>query len=159
LPDIVVPSSATTVQPVKALIWDAVDTALVSTAGNLNVTPTPETSGGLLTFMASGSDGSSILVATAQVIKATAGQLYGYYAFNPEAAVSFVHFYDVAAASTTVGTTNPKFTIAIPGGSAANLALPFGIVFSNAGWCCAATTTAGGNGAPATGVSLVAWYL
>ncbi len=118
----------------------------------------PETSGGLSTFMASGSDGSTILQATAQVIKASAGQLYGYYAYNPEAAVSFVHFYNTAAASVTVGTTNPLFTIAIPAGSAANLMFGIGVAFSNAGWSCAATTTAGGNTSPATGVSLVAWY-
>jgi len=49
----------------------------------------PRTTNGLTTFMASSSDGSSILVATAQVIKASAGKLYGYYAYNPEAAVTF----------------------------------------------------------------------
>lgn len=119
---------------------------------------TPATSGGYTVAMFSGSDGSSILVATAQVVKASAGQLYGYYAYNPEAAVTFVHFYNVAAASVTVGTTNPLFTLAIPGGAAANLFTDTGIPFSNAGWSVAATTTAGGNTAPATGVSLVAWY-
>lgn len=123
------------------------------------VTVQPHTTGGLSTFMASGSDGSSILVATARVIKASAGQLYGYYAYNPEAAVTFVHFYNVAAASVTVGTTNPMFTLAVPAGAAANLMFPCGVTFSNAGWSCAATTTAGGNTAPATGVSLVAWYM
>ena len=129
-----------------------------SAEGALWATLTPTTTSGCSTFMASGSDGSSILVATAQVIKASAGVLYGYYAWNPEAAVTFVHFYNTAAASVTVGTTNPLFTIAIPAGSAANLAFPYGVTFSNAGWSCAATTTAGGNTAPATGVSLVAWY-
>jgi hypothetical protein len=123
------------------------------------VTVQPHTQGGLSTFMASGSDGSSILVATAQAVKASAGQLYGYYIYNPEAAVSFVHFYNTAAASVTVGTTNPLFTIPVPAGAAANLMFPHGVVFSNAGWSVAATTTAGGNTAPATGVSLVAWYL
>ena len=111
------------------------------------------------TFMASGSDGSSILVATAQVIKASAGLLLGYYLYNPEAAVTFVHFYNTAAASVTVGTTNPLFSLAIPAESAANLTMPYGITFSNAGWSIAATTTAGGNTAPATGVSAVIWYL
>lgn len=119
---------------------------------------TPATSGGLTTAMFSGSDGSSILVATAQAVKASAGQLYGYYAYNPEAAVTFVHFYNTAAGSVTVGTTNPLFTLAIPPGSAANLFTDTGITFSNAGWSVAATTTAGGNTAPATGVSLVVWY-
>lgn len=123
------------------------------------VTLQPHTQGGLSTFMASGSDGSSILVATAQAVKASAGQLYGYYAYNPEAAVTFVHFYNVAAASVVVGTTNPLFTIQLPAGAAANLMFPHGVTFSNAGWSVAATTTAGGNTAPATGVSLVAWYM
>lgn len=123
------------------------------------VTLQPHTTGGLSTAMFSGSDGSSILVATAQVVKASAGQLYGYYAYNPEAAVTFVHFYNTAAASVTVGTTSPLFTIAIPAGSAANLTIPQGITFSNAGWAVAATTTAGGNTAPTTGVSLVVWYM
>ena len=123
------------------------------------VTVQGHTQGGLSTFMASGSDGSNILVATAQAIKASAGQLYGYYAYNPESAATFVHFYNTASASVTVGTTNPMFTIAIPAGSAANLTIPQGILFSNAGWSCAATTTAGGTGAPATGVSLVVWYM
>jgi hypothetical protein len=119
------------------------------------VTVQPHTAGGATTFMASGSDGSSILVATKQTIKASAGQLYGYYAYNPEAAVTFVHFYNTD--TVTVGTTNPQMTIAIPAGSAANLAIPVGISFSTA-ISCSATTTAGGNTAPATGVSLVAWY-
>lgn len=137
-----------------------VDVTSISAGTNLigDVGIQPRTTNGLDTFMASGSDGSSILVATAQVIKASAGKLYGYYAYNPEAAVSFVHFYNTAAASVTVGTTNPLFTLAIPAGSAANLMSEIGITFSNAGWSCAATTTAGGNTAPSTGVSLVAWY-
>ncbi len=126
--------------------------------GKQVVTTSPHTAGGLTTFMASGSDGSNILVATAQAIKASTGQMYGYYAYNPEAAVTFVHFYNTAAASVTVGTTSPLFSIAIPAGAAANLMFPFGVTFSNAGWSCAATTTAGGNTAPATGVSLVVWY-
>lgn len=127
-------------------------------SGQQVVTPTPNTTTGLSTFMASGSDGSSILVATAQVIKASAGQLYGYYLYNPEAAVTFVHFYNTAQASVTVGTTNPLFTIPVPAGAAANLMFNHGVTFSNTGWSCAATTTAGGNTAPSTGVSAVIWY-
>ena len=137
-----------------------VDVLTVAAGANLigDVGIQPRTTNGLTTFMASGSDGSAILVATAQAVKASAGKLYGYYAYNPEAAVTFVHFYNVAAASVTVGTTNPLFTLAIPAASAANLMSDIGITFSNAGWSVAATTTAGGNTAPATGISLVAWY-
>lgn len=137
-----------------------VDVTSISAGANLigDVGIKPRTSGGLTTFMASGSDGSSILVATAQAVKASAGQLFGYYLYNPESAVTFVHFYNTAAASVTVGTTNPMFTLAIPPASAANLMSEIGIAFSNAGWSVAATTTAGGNTAPATGVSAVLWY-
>ena len=137
-----------------------VDVTSIAAGTNLigDVGIQPRTTNGLTTFMASGSDGSSILVATAQAIKASAGKLYGYYAFNPENAVTFVHFYNTAAASVTVGTTAPLFTLAIPAGAAANLMSDIGITFSNAGWSCAATTTAGGLTAPATGVSLMAWY-
>lgn len=135
--------------------WATMDS---SAEGAIWTTLTPTTTSGLSTAMFSGSDGSSILVATAQVIKASAGNLYGYFLYNPEAAVTFVHFYNTAAASVTVGTTNPLFTIPIPAGSAANLTYPYPVSFSNAGWSIAATTTAGGNTAPATGVSAVVWY-
>ena len=137
-----------------------VDVTSIAAGTNLigDVGIQPRTSGGLTTFMASGSDGSSILVATAQAVKASAGQLYGYYVYNPEAAVTFLHWYNTAAASVTVGTTNPMMSFAIPAGAAANLSFPAGVVFSNAGWSVAATTTAAGNSAPATGLSLVAWY-
>lgn len=121
------------------------------------VNPQPHTAGGLTTFMASGSDGSTILVATAQAAKASAGQLYGYYLYNPEAAVTFVHFYDVAQGSVTVGTTNPLFSLQIPAASAANLMGTMGILFATA-ITIAATTTAGGNTAPATGVSATLWF-
>jgi hypothetical protein len=127
--------------------------------GAIATSPTPNATTGLSTFHASAADGSSILVATAQAIKASAGQLYGYYLYNPEAAVTFVHFYNTAAASVTVGTTAPLFTLPIPPESAANLMFTHGVTFSNAGWSCAATTTAGGNTAPATGVSATVWYL
>lgn len=136
----------------------AVGGTLVAAGAGLPVHTSPQTTDGLSTAMFSGSDGSSILVATAQVIKASAGLLYGYYFYNPEAAVTFVHFYNTAAASVTVGTTSPLFTLPLPAGAAAHVSIPHGVTFSNAGWSCAATTTAGGNTAPATGVSLVCWY-
>lgn len=123
------------------------------------VNPQPHTAGGLTTGMFTGSDGSTILTNAAQVIKASAGQLYGYFINNPNAAVSFVHFYNTAAASVTVGTTNPLFSLQLPATSAANLAFPMGVVFSNAGWSIAATTTAGGASAPSTGLDAIVWFL
>lgn len=142
--------------PAWARIVDAAAVADETTvSGALVTNPQPSTAGGVSTFMASGSDGSSILVATKQTIKASAGQLYGWHAYNPEAAVTFVHIYNTD--TVTVGTTNPQMTIAVPAGGVVTITLPYGIVFTTA-MSCAATTTAGGNGAPATGVSLVAWY-
>lgn len=123
------------------------------------VTPQPHTAGGLSIFMASGSDGSSILTNAAQVIKASAGQLYFYYIYNPNSSAQFVHFYNTAAGSVTVGTTNPLLTLTIPATAGANVALEHGITFSNAGWSVAATATAGGNGAPSTGLDLVVGYV
>lgn len=122
------------------------------------VNPQPHTTGGLSTFMASGSDGSTALTSTAQAVKASAGMLYGYYIYNPNTSAQFIHFYNTAAASVTVGTTNPLFTLTIPPTSAANLSLTMGIEFSNAGWSISATSTAGGNGAPTTALDAVVWY-
>lgn len=136
-----------------------VDVTSISAGTNLigDVGIQPRTTNGFDTFMASGSDGSSILVATAQAVKASAGKVYGYYLYNPEAAVTFVHFYNTASGSVTVGTTSPLFSLQIPAGSAANLMSDIGITFGTA-ITIAATTTAGGNTAPATGVSATIWY-
>lgn len=57
-----------------------------------------------------------------------------------------------------MGTTSPLFMLTIPPTSAANLMNDIGIVFSNAGWSWAATSTAGGNGAPTTALDCVAFY-
>lgn len=127
--------------------------------GALWVTVTPSATGGATTMNATSSDGATALTSTAQVIKASAGTLKGYYIYNPNSSAQFVQFYNVAAASVTVGTTNPLFMLTIPATSAANLWLTDGIAFSNAGWSWAATSTAGGNGAPSTALDAVCWYI
>lgn len=136
-----------------------VDVISISAGSNLigDVGIQPRTTNGLDTFMASGSDGSTILVATAQAVKASAGKVYGYYIYNPEAAVTFVHFYNTASGGVTVGTTSPLFTLPIPAGSAANLMSEIGITFGTA-ITVASTTTAGGNTSPTTGVSATIWF-
>jgi hypothetical protein len=110
------------------------------------------------TMNASSSDGATALTSTAQAIKGSAGTLLGYYVYNPNATAQFVQFYNTASGSVTVGTTTPLFMITVPAGSAANLWMqPAGIAFSTAiSW--AATSTAGGNGAPTTALDAVAWY-
>ncbi len=128
------------------------------TAGATFFTPVPTTSGGWSVFNATSGDGSTALTNSAQVIKGSAGQLGGWYIYNPNVVVSYVPIYNVAAASVTVGTTNPLMVLAIPALSAANLEVVMGIAFSNAGFSCAATTTAAGNTAPATALDANFWY-
>jgi len=113
--------------------------------------------GGASTMNATSGDGSTALTNSAQVIKGSPGKLYGYYIFNPNTVTEYVIFYNVAAASVTVGTTNPLFLLAIPAGSAANLFGTPGIGFDTAmSW--AASSAAATSGAPTTALDAVAWY-
>jgi hypothetical protein len=125
--------------------------------GAAHTLPFPATQGGLSTFNGTSSDGGTALTSTAQAVKASAGQLYGWFIYNPNDEVSYVNVYNVAAASVTVGTTNPLFHIPIPAGQGANVAFPFGIAFSTA-ISAAATKTAGSNTAPDTAMEVVLFY-
>lgn len=129
----------------------------VTNAGTFLVQAEPNSTGGVSTMNASSSDGSTALTSTAQAIKGSAGLLCGYYIYNPNATAQFVQFYNTAQGSVTVGTTTPLFMVTIPAASGANLAFTFPVIFSTAmSW--AATSTAGGNGAPTTALDAVAWY-
>jgi hypothetical protein len=121
------------------------------------VNPQPHTQGGLLVGNFTSGDGHTALTATAQVIKASAGQVYGWYIMNPNGVTIYVHIYNVAAASVTVGTTTALMNIAIPAGSAANIIGTQGITFDTA-MSCAATTTGGGNTAPSTALEVMIFY-
>jgi hypothetical protein len=115
----------------------------------------PFTSGGLTTSSASG------LTHTAVAIKATAGQVYGYFLDNTEnTAATFFQFFNATATatnSTGVGTAVPLFSIGVPASGSANLTFPVGVAFSSA-ICIAATTTYGGGTAPSNTVSYTVWY-
>jgi archaellum component FlaC len=113
--------------------------------------------GGASTMNATSGDGSTALTNSAQVISANPGSLYGYYIYNANTVVEYVCFYNTAAASVTVGTTNPLFILAIPPASAANLFGAPGILFSTAmSW--AASSTAATSVAPTVALDAVAWY-
>ncbi len=122
------------------------------TAGASFFTPVPDTVNGWLVAQMTSADGSTALTNTAQAIKASAGKIGGWYIYNPNASAVYIPIYNVAAASVTVGTTNPQMTLCIPATSAANVEFAMGIPFSNAGFSCAATTTGGGSTAPASAV-------
>lgn len=121
-------------------------------------TLTPTTTSGLSVANMTSGDTFTALTATAQVIKATTGNLYGYYIYNPNTSVAYVNLYNIAAASVTVGTSTPLLNFAIPASSGANLMFPYPITFSNAGWSASATTTGGGNTAPTTALEAMFWY-
>lgn len=92
--------------------------------------PQPHTTGGLTIFR------SLDLDETEEEVKATAGQVYGWYIANLATTTRFVKFYNATAANTTVGTTTPVLTLPIPGNGtddvAANALGGMGIVFDTA---------------------------
>lgn len=120
--------------------------------------PSSTTGDGLLVANFNTGDTFTALTNSAQVIKATAGNFYGYYIYNPNATATYVMLYNVAAASVTVGTTTPAMVFCIPATSGANLSLAYPIPFTNAGWSIAAATTGGGNTAPATALEAMIFY-
>lgn len=88
----------------------------------------PRTSGGLNTYRL-----LSAASTNSNNIKASAGQVYGWYISNTNAAVRVVKLYDKATAP-TVGTDTPKITLVIPGdtaGAGANVEFANGIPFAS----------------------------
>lgn len=120
----------------------------------LIVTPRPHTSGGLTIFR------SLDLDETEEEIKATAGQLYGYYFANTNASARYLKFYNATAANVTVGTTTPVLTFYLPPTSAGHIEFSHGIPFSTAITAAATTGVADNDtGAPgANEVILNAFY-
>lgn len=106
------------------------------TAIPINLQPT--TSGGSSVY------GNLDLGATGVTIKASAGQVYNYYIANQNATLwRYVKLYNQA--TDPASTDTPVITLAIPPGSAANVAFPNGIAFG-AGIGIRATTTIAVNG-------------
>jgi len=112
------------------------------------VTVDPASEGGLLAYR------NLDLGTTGQVVKASAGQLYGWYLANASTSTRYVKIYDKATAATTSDT--PVLTIALPGSAAANCVFPMGIEFDNGISARATTGIADANSdAPSTNDVLV----
>lgn len=125
-----------------------------SAEGALWATLTPTTTSGCSLFR------SIDLDETEEDVKTSAGNLYGYYFANTNAAARYLKLYNATAANTTVGTTTPIATFYMPPTSAGHVGLPYPISFSTA-LCAAATTGVADNdtGAPgANDVLFMAWY-
>jgi len=96
----------------------------VDSVGNVQTGAAPATSGGLSVdrLISAASTNSTNA-------KASAGQVYGWYLSNENAATRFFKVYDKASAP-TIGTDVPVLTIPIPGGAAANVEFNNGIEFT-----------------------------
>jgi hypothetical protein len=115
-----------------------------------NVGIVPRTTGGYTIFR------SIDLDETEEEIKATAGQVFGWYIFNAAATTHYVKFYNATAANVTVGSTTPVMTIPVPAGSAANVFTDTGIAFGTAITAAATTGVADADtGAPAANAVVV----
>lgn len=91
-------------------------------------------------------------------VKASAGTVYGIAFSNLATSTRFLKLYNATAASVTVGTTTPVFTLALPGNTSDDISgvfnIPQGIAFSTA-ICAAATTGVADNDTGAPGANEV----
>jgi hypothetical protein len=116
----------------------------VSIAATVNTSSAPATSGGLTTFHL-----VSAATTNATNIKASAGQVYGWYIYNSNAAARKVAFHNTAGTPTAGASI--FFTLVIPATSGANVEMSNGIVFSTG---IAITTVTDLTDAGATAVAL-----
>lgn len=144
-------------QKVKLDIGGDGAASILSSTNPLPVTPYPVTSGGLSVFNANNGDTYTALTNSAQAVKASAGQVYGWYIFNPSAATAYVLLYNIASGSVTVGTSTALMVIAIPTLQKTEILFDKGIPFSTA-ISIAAATTGGGNSAPSAALDAMIFY-
>lgn len=102
----------------------------VDNAGTFAVQNDPQTTGGLSIFR------SLDLDETEEEVKATAGQVYGWYFANLSTSPRYLKFYNATAATVVVGTTTPVLTFPLPANStdfvAGNALGAHGIAFATA---------------------------
>jgi hypothetical protein len=130
--------------------------------GTQRVTLASDSTGQAAPSAASAATGTAIynntaLSSTKQAVNASAGNLYGYHIYNPNASIVYVQLFNVASASVTVGTTAPTAVLAIPPTGWADSPPSVPIAFGTA-LTIAATTTATGSTAPATAILANLWY-
>lgn len=125
----------------------------VSSSNPLNVTLIGATSGGLTPKRVSATTPLDI---SSGGVTPVAGQVYGWYIYNPNTTVAYVQFFNSLASGATLG-TNVIFSIGIPGLSAANVFNTIGIPFSTS-ISVGAATAANGNSAVSTAVEINIFY-
>lgn len=117
---------------------------------NLLVSPRPFTLGGNAIYTGS-------ITTTVTSVKSSAGQVYGWSIHNPNAAISYVQFFNTATGSVVLGTTAPVLSIGIPANGTAQCEFIMGLAFSTA-ISVACTTTRAGLTAPGSSVDLNIFY-
>jgi hypothetical protein len=121
--------------------------------------------GGLWVSHAATGGSSGLSVATGSIAATktdigsanTAGSVYGWYFYNPNASVAYVQFFNTQASGVTLGTTAPVYSLGIPATSGANVVNPLGIPHSTA-ICIAITTTRAGSTGPGSTVDYNIFY-
>jgi hypothetical protein len=98
-------------------------------------------------------NGTTGVLATAIQVRGGDINVCAYHIFNGSNAAAFVQFFDGLAAP-SVGTTVPKWVVAIPTLQQAFMDFPPAGLFFNGGLWVAATTTAGGSGAPSAALTV-----
>lgn len=91
-----------------------------------------------------------------ETVKSGQGHFGGYFIYNPNADVAFLHIYDESG-TVTVGSTTPKASFGIPGGAGANIEIKRSVPCLNS-IKVAATTTAGGSTAPTSALVANIYY-
>lgn len=138
---------------VAAIIQDGANAGSINTTGAanaLNVAQQATTTGG------ASFNSQTALTNSVVAVKASAGQLYGWFIENPNASVVFVQVFDATAP--TLGTTTPSYVIGVPASGVAAMPLGnVGIAHANA-IKVAATTTATGSTAPGTALTAAFFY-
>lgn len=87
---------------------------------------------------------------TTSIVKASAGQVFGWFIYNNANQTRYVKIYNTSVAP-VVGTTIPVLTIPIPGGAAANVEFSNGIAFSTGiSWAATTGVADTDTGAPGT---------
>lgn len=135
----------------------------VSGTGVQRVTIASDSTGQVAIAANATSTGTSIykntaLSSTKAAANASAGNLFGYHIYNPNSAVTYVQFFNVASAGVTVGSTAADMILAIPASGWADSPASGPPVAFGTALTVAATTTATGSSAPTTGLLVNLFY-
>lgn len=150
--------------PVTGTFWQTIQpVSCANCSGNVSVSqvtnpwismPVPEsTSTYSFTLFFNGA------ITGATTVKSSAGNLFGWYIFNPNATTCYLQFYNAASGGITVG-TSVIMALAVPAGAAANVS-PGSLAMNNFSsdiGIAASTAVTGSTSTCSTGMVVNLWY-